>query len=171
MPHYLRERSSEAQFVIPVKIDGCPMHMFERLIEMAVCRIAPRVGAAVILFAAQIGTGVPKQFDDFVKAAPAVETRIHGRVILEIFPVEHGGAVHFADRSFHLVVGLNQAARHVGLLLDAHKQLSSPHVAAGPKIRRVVAGCVGVGYDGCQDGGQTNKAPSQSLQFHFLPLR
>jgi hypothetical protein len=132
-------RYSEPEFAIPAKIDGCPVHMFERLIDMPVRRIAPPVGAAVVLFAAQVGTRAPQQLNDPVEAAAAVEAGVHGRVIFDILSVKHGGPIDFTDCRFHFVVGLDQPARDIRLLLNAQQELSPAQVAAGSKIRGMAA--------------------------------
>ena len=128
-------RSSEPEFVIPVKIHGCPMHIFERLIDMPVRPIAPPGGAAVVLFTAKIGTGASQQLDNSVEAAAAVEMKIHGRVVVDILSIKHGGTIDFTDSSLHFVVGLDQTARDIRLLLNAQQELSPAHVAARSKIR------------------------------------
>jgi len=150
--------ASEPKFAIPTKIDGGPMHMFERLIYVPIRRVAPTAGPSIIFLAPKIGPSASQQLHSLAKTAPAIEVHIRARVIVEILSVNYGGTVDFADGSFHFAIGLHQVARDIGLLPNAQQELSRAQIAAGAQIRGMAAGRVGIDGRGRESGGQSDQA-------------
>jgi hypothetical protein len=144
-----------------VHVDGGAVHVREGFIDMVVRRITPAAGAAIVLFAAKIAAGASQQLDDSAEAAAAIGKRIHVWVIFEIFTVDHGGAIDFTDSSFHLVVGLDQAARHIGFFLYTKQHLSPAQVASGAQISGMVARSVGIHGGGNNGRGKADETQGE----------
>jgi len=132
--------------------------MFERLIDVLVSRISPTAGAAVIFFAAQIGASRAQQVHDFAEAFAAFESQVDARMVVQVFAVEDGGAIDFADGGFGLVIGLDQMARYIRFLANTQQELSGSQITAGTQICGMPAGCIGIHRGWRNRGGQSDQA-------------
>ena len=108
-----------------------------RVVDVAERAIAPFAGARVVFFALDIVAGAVEQAQNFAETAAAAEARIDGRVVVQIFAVEHGGGVELADGALGEVDGGGHVAVDVRLIGDAHEQSRAAQVAAGVKISGV----------------------------------
>ena len=143
--------------MIPTKIYGCPVHMFECLIDVLIRRIAPAAGSAIIFFASRIGAGASQQFHDSAETAPPIEARIHARVIVQVFSVDHSGTIHFGDGRLHFAIGLKQLARHIRFFPNPQQELSRAQIASGAQVGGMASRCVGIDGRGKYGDNYTNQ--------------
>jgi hypothetical protein len=132
--------------------------MFESLIDVLVSGIAPAAGAAVIFFAAEVGAGGAQQFHDFAEAFAAFKAQIDARMVVQVFSVEHGGAIDFTDGGSGFVIGFHQMARDVRFLADAQQELRGAQTAAGAQICGMPAGRIGIHGGWRNRNGQSDQA-------------
>jgi hypothetical protein len=108
-------------------------------VDEAECPVPPFPRARIIFFLVDIVARAAEQAQDFAKAAAAAQTRIDGRVIVEIFAVEHGRHIQFVDGPFHHARGFLHVAHNVRLVGDAHQDNGAAQVGASVNIARVTA--------------------------------
>jgi hypothetical protein len=96
--------------------------------------LCEHVRAPVIFFAAQIGAGRPQQFDSSAEAFAALEA-VNARVVVQVFVIENGGAIDFANGGFGFMIGLDQMARDIRLLPSAQQELCGAQVAWPANMR------------------------------------
>ncbi len=122
--------------------------MIERAVDMLVCAVAPDARPTIILPAHQGGTSASQQLRGSAQAASGIGTSLCARALVGIFSVYHGGPIDGSEGRFHFALGLNQVARHAGLIPGAQQRLSLTQVAAGLQPVWMAAGCSGM-----DDGG------------------
>ncbi len=73
----------------------------------------------------------------------AGQIEVDSRMVLEILPVKHRGAVYFPDRLLQFVGRNLKITGHIRFFPNPHQKLRRAQVAAGVQISGMAARCIG----------------------------
>jgi hypothetical protein len=155
-----------------MEIDGGAVYVLQSGVDVAISVVAPAARASVIFLAGEIGAGASEQGHNVLETVAPVEVRVDPRMVHQVFAVEHGGPVDFADSRFDFLRSSVEIPGDVWLFMHTHEELRGAQIRARVQIGGMTAWRIGV-HGGGRDGrNQTDQANGKSSEFHkgkFLP--